>query len=81
MSTIYKAEDNNLGHRLVAVKKMKLSGLQSREELNKVLGAFEREALLLAKLSHPYLPSIYDHFSDNKHWYIVMQYISGETLN
>lgn len=81
MSTIYRAEDNNLGQRIVVVKEMKLSGLQSQEELDKVLSAFEQEALLLAKLSHPSLPSIYDHFSENDHWYIVMQYIPGETLS
>lgn len=81
MSTIYKAEDNNLGQRPVAVKKMKLSNLQSREEFDQVLGAFEQEAMLLAKLNHSYLPNIYDHFSENKDWYIVMQYIEGETLH
>jgi hypothetical protein len=45
---------------------MKLSGLQSQDELDKVLGAFEQEALLLVKPSRPYLPSIYDHFNVNE---------------
>jgi serine/threonine protein kinase len=81
MSTVYKAEDTKLGQRLVAVKEMTLPNIYTQEELDKVLGAFEREALLLAKLSHPYLPSIYEHFSENGHWYILMQYIRGETLD
>jgi serine/threonine protein kinase/GTPase SAR1 family protein len=81
MSTIYRAEDNDLGQRLVALKEMKLTGLQSSEQINSLLRSFEQEALILANLSHPYLPSIYDHFTDNEHWYIVMQYIRGETLS
>ena len=35
---------------------------------------------MLSRLSHRNLPRIYDHFTDATHWYIVMQYIEGETL-
>src|SRR6266571_2817912 len=81
MGTIYKAEDIRLGQRLVAVKEMIMQGLQNQEEIDEASRAFEQEALLLAKLSHPYLPSIYDHFASNGRWYLVMEYITGMTLS
>ena len=80
MGAIYRAEDSKLGNRLVAVKELKLPGLQKPEELGKASRLFEQEALLLASLSHPSLPDIYDHFSQYGRWYFVMKYIPGETL-
>ncbi|GAC1645798.1 MAG: hypothetical protein NVS4B9_37810 [Ktedonobacteraceae bacterium] len=42
---------------------------------------FAREALLLARLHHPSLPMLYDYFYEDNHWYLVMDYIPGTTLN
>jgi WD40 repeat protein/tRNA A-37 threonylcarbamoyl transferase component Bud32 len=75
---VYRAEDTQLANRLVAVKEMQPSSLRSKE-----LGeaaAFRREGLLLAGLTHPNLPRIYDHFSEDGRWYLVMDFIQGETL-
>lgn len=41
---------------------------------------FIREALLLARLDHPAIPSLYDYFIEDGHWYLVMDYIPGPTL-
>jgi tetratricopeptide (TPR) repeat protein len=76
---IYKAEDAQLGNRLLAVKEMSQSGL-SPQEIIETTENFKREALLLASLKHPNLPSIYDHFSEAGRWYLVMDFIEGETL-
>src|SRR6266566_3801344 len=76
---IYKAEDAQLGNRLLAVKEMSQSGL-SPQEIIEATENFKREALLLAGLTHPNLPSIYDHFSEAGRWYLVMDFIEGETL-
>src|SRR5215467_1789016 len=76
---IYKAEDTQLGNRLLAVKEMSHSGL-SPQEIIEAAENFKREALLLAGLKHPNLPSIYDHFSEAGRWYLVMDFIEGETL-
>ncbi len=76
---VYKAEDEQSGNRLVAVKEMNRGGLTPLE-IAGAADAFKREALLLAKLKHPSLPGIYDHFSEAGRWYLVMDYIEGETL-
>jgi WD40 repeat protein/tRNA A-37 threonylcarbamoyl transferase component Bud32 len=76
---VYKAEDIAFGDRLVAVKEMSQSGL-SAAELTEATHAFKHEALLLAALKHPNLPSIYDQFTENGRWYLVMDFIAGETL-
>src|SRR6266571_2304624 len=41
---------------------------------------FVREALLLARLQHPAMPTLYDYFFEDGYWYIVMDYIPGSTL-
>ena len=76
---VYKAEDIQLGHRAVAVKEMSQRGL-TPEELQEATQAFRNEALLLAGLTHPNLPRIYEQFSEDGRWYLVMDFIEGETL-
>src|SRR5438067_6800794 len=76
---VYKAADSHLGNRLLAIKEMSQSSLTT-PELNEATEAFKREALLLAGLTHPNLPRIYEQFSDTGRWYLVMDYIDGETL-
>ncbi len=77
--SVYKAADTSFGDRLVAIKAMEQKGL-SQEEIAAAATGFKREALMLAHLRHPHLPRIYDHFSDSGRWYLVMDYIEGETL-
>ena len=45
-----------------------------------VTDSYNREVTLLSKLKHSSLPHVHDHFTDPHHWYIVMDYIKGETL-
>src|SRR5215471_408768 len=76
---VYKAEDTKFGNRLIAVKEMSPSSLSS-QEINAATNAFKREALILGGLMHPNLPRIHDHFFDDGHWYLVMDFVEGETL-
>src|SRR5438132_928078 len=76
---VYKAADLQFGNRLVAIKEMSQSSL-SPQELVEATEAFKREALLLAGLTHPNLPRIYEQFTDMGRWYLVMDFIEGETL-
>jgi predicted Ser/Thr protein kinase len=41
---------------------------------------FRREARILAKLSHPNIPSIYDIQLSEDHFFIIFQFIEGKTL-
>ncbi len=79
MGAVYKAEDIQLGNRLVAVKEMSQSGLSAQEAQN-AANAFKQEAILLASLQHPHLPSIFEHFEEHGRWYLVMSFIQGNTL-
>jgi tRNA A-37 threonylcarbamoyl transferase component Bud32 len=76
---VYKAADSQFGNRLVAIKEMSQSNL-SVQELAEATAAFKQEALLLANLTHPNLPRIYEQFTDSGRSYLVMDFIDGETL-
>jgi serine/threonine protein kinase len=76
---VYRAEDTQLGDRLVAIKEMAQSGLNS-QELAEATRAFQQEARLLGNLTHPNLPRIYDQFEEGGRWYLIMDFIEGETL-
>ncbi len=76
---VYKAQDKDLGKRLVAVKEMSQLNA-NKQAVEEGVETFKREALMLAGLMHKHLPRIYEHFSENGRWYLVMDYIDGETL-
>lgn len=76
---VYQAEDTRYNDELVAVKSINLAGL-STQEVIEATEAFNREVLMLSKLRHFSLPGIHSHFTDPEHWYMVMDYIEGETL-
>lgn len=78
--SVYKAKDTLNEDRLVAIKEVSLAGLPARARLE-ATGSFEREASLLSQLSHPSLPRLYDHVQRPERWYLVMDFIIGETLD
>jgi eukaryotic-like serine/threonine-protein kinase len=63
----------------VAIKEINLEGMSAQEAIE-VTETFNREVHLLSKLNHPQIPHVYDHFSDQGHWYLVLEYIEGHTL-
>jgi len=75
---VYRASDTQLG-RIVAIKEMSQSNLGA-QELATASETFRHEALLLAGLTHPNLPRIYEQFVDTGRSYLVMDFIEGETL-
>jgi serine/threonine protein kinase len=77
---VYLAQDSRLGRECVV--KEALSTFASSAERRQAEADFQREALILARLSteQPGLPQTYDFFSDGSRHYLVMQYINGETL-
>jgi serine/threonine protein kinase len=81
MSTVYIARDLRFSHveRLCAIKEMVD---RARDHQTRVLrlANFEREASLLATLSHPAIPKIYDYFSAAGPIYLVLEYVDGQDL-
>ena len=74
MGEVYLAVDQRLGS-AVAVKRTSFA------EDALLAAAFEREAKILARLRHPVLPKVSDHFVDNGEQYLVMEHISGDDLS
>ncbi|HLL78500.1 MAG TPA: serine/threonine-protein kinase [Ktedonobacteraceae bacterium] len=77
--TVFKARDMKQKNKVVAIKQIDLSTLSTRRIIE-ATDSYNREVRLLSKLRHKNLPRIYDHFTDPEHWYLVMDYIEGETL-
>jgi hypothetical protein len=73
MGAVYEAVDERLDT-IVALKET----LFTDEKLSK---QFEREARLLARLHHPALPRVSDHFSEGEGQFLVMQFIPGDDLS
>jgi len=79
---VYKARDTLAAGQntaLIAIKQVNLRGLTPQEIIAATDG-FHREVQLLSTLEHVNLPRIYDAFTDSEHWYLVMDFIEGETL-
>lgn len=73
MGAVYRAWDLNL-NRPVALKENLDVGISSQKQ-------FEREAVILANLSHPNLPHVSDYFSiPGQGQYLVMEFVEGEDL-
>lgn len=79
MGAVYKAIDVQSTVGLVAIKEMSQNGLAA-DEVAAAIAAFGREADLLRALRHPGLPHIYDYFGEAGRWYLVMDFIAGDTL-
>lgn len=79
MGTVYEGWDSRL-ERQCAIKVLNDNNLVSAEERTAAQLAFEEEAKLLARLSHANLPAIYDYFQIGHHYYIVMEFVEGQTL-
>lgn len=81
MGRVYFAEDARL-NQFVAVKEtLSLRGNESSEHIASLIKAFQREAHLLAgQIKHPSIPKVIDYFQFGENWYIVMEYIDGDSL-
>src|SRR6266851_5108304 len=77
--SVYKARDIQNGDRLVAIKEVTLLGLHPQAMIEATT-SFQREVSVLSQLDHPNLPHVYEHFQNPEYWYLVMDFIAGETL-
>lgn len=72
MGAVYEAIDERLDS-TVALKETFFVDERLRKQ-------FEREARLLARMHHPALPRVSDHFSESEGQFLVMQFIGGDDL-
>ena len=72
MGAVYEAVDTRLDAH-VAIKETLFTDSSLRKQ-------FEREARLLARLHHPALPLVSDHFTEDAGQFLVMQYVPGDDL-
>jgi outer membrane protein assembly factor BamB len=63
----------------VAVKEM-INQATDPEIQKTIVEGFEREANILATVSHPSIPTIYDYFTLGTRSYLVMEFIEGDNL-
>jgi serine/threonine protein kinase len=79
MGAVYRAIDIRFDDEPCAVKEM-LDDFQKDVDRNQAVEWFKREAKLLLKLNHPYIPRVRDSFVENDRHYLVMDFIEGRTL-
>jgi serine/threonine protein kinase len=75
MASVYKAYDPNL-HRAVAIKVIHPHLSNNQEFFRR----FEEEATAVAHLRHPNIVQMYDFNHDGDQYYMVMEFVMGETL-
>ena len=81
MGAVYKAQDLRFPGvmRLCAVKEM-MNTATDPEVRKMIVRSFEREASILATLSHPATPQVYDYFTEGERSYLVLEFIDGKDL-
>ncbi len=78
-STVYLARDA-FNSREVAIKLVSQDALKDETRGKLMHNLFLTEASLAGKLKHPHIVQIYDAVADEDNTYIVMEYVSGGTL-
>jgi formylglycine-generating enzyme required for sulfatase activity len=74
MGTVYLATDRNLGDWVVAIKENSDNSPETQQQ-------FQREAAVLARLTHSNLPRVTDYFIEpSGQQYLVMDYVPGDDL-
>ena len=79
MGIVYLAEDTRLAGRRCAIKEMSPAQLAPQDR-TWATNAFRQEAQMLANLKHPGLAPVTDFFPEGGNWYLVMDFVEGETL-
>jgi outer membrane protein assembly factor BamB/tRNA A-37 threonylcarbamoyl transferase component Bud32 len=81
MGSVYRARDLHFPNvvKLVAVKEM-INQAPDPLVRQTIVQNFEREANILATLSHASIPRIYDYFTLDNRSYLVLEFINGKDL-
>ncbi len=76
MGTVYKGRQVSLD-RIVAVKILNKALYENREFIKR----FEREAKSIAKINHPNIVAVYDFGVHDGLWFMVNEYVEGQSLS
>lgn len=81
MSVVYRAQDLRFSNvtRLCAVKEM-FNTAADPQVRAMIVRNFEREANILATLSHPAIVQVYDYFTEGDRSYLVLEFVKGDNL-
>ena len=79
MSNLYLARDLSQGGAIRVIKEM-TARYNDPNEQKMAEELFKREAQLLATLSHPNIPKVFDQFTFGGLYYLSMEYVQGEDL-
>jgi outer membrane protein assembly factor BamB/tRNA A-37 threonylcarbamoyl transferase component Bud32 len=81
MGAVYRVRDLRFPDALkyCALKEM-IAKFTNEADQRTRLANFQREANLLASLSHPAIPSVHDFFVEHERAYLVLEYIEGRNL-
>jgi serine/threonine-protein kinase len=79
MAAIYRAWHLNL-NMPVAVKEMALQSGLDAQTIAQLHQQFQREAGVLAHMTHPHLVRVIDYFEERGNVYLVMDFVEGESL-
>lgn len=80
MGLVYKAKDPAID-RTVAIKTIREDSNLFAKDAEEVKKRFRREAQVAGRLSHPGIVTIYDVGGEGGLFYIVMEYVEGDTLD
>ena len=80
MGTVYLAYDSRLGNQPSAIKEFS-PGQVPPQDRQWQAQAFQQEAQMLATLNHPGLVRVSDYFNEFGNWYLVMDFVHGQTLD
>jgi outer membrane protein assembly factor BamB/tRNA A-37 threonylcarbamoyl transferase component Bud32 len=81
MGAVYRARDLHFPNvtKLVAVKEM-INQARDPQMRKTIVINFEREANILATLSHPAIPRVHDYFTNNERSYLILEFIHGKDI-
>lgn len=77
---VYYAQQNHLGDVPCAIKELIPDPNANPQQLQQAATQFQLEASILARLSNSALPRVTDFFNEGDRYYLVMEYVEGETL-
>ncbi|GHO54038.1 protein kinase domain-containing protein [Ktedonobacter robiniae] len=79
MGAAVQATDNRLDDKPVVIKEL-ISDSTDDARFQDDVRNFKREVAMLAHIDHPLIPNVTDHFQEGSRYFMVQEYVEGETL-